>query len=269
MEIELQLPNGKDYLSPSSSKKLYKHPMSYLEYAKNNFKPSDEMIFGQYYEDMLYSENLNKYYILDDEAIIEKAVKERGSESANIRATKEYKSYKAEALEESKGKVVLSKEKVDIANTMKDIMVSSKVFDEHLDGDTQVEMSSYINTDEFIVNALVRSDVVKKKGKLVVNDLKTTSTEIDKWLYQAKKLDYDIQAYLTYEVWNADDFNFIVQRTQGLHDIGIFNVARGGWFWESGRAKFNKAVNNYIDFISPESLALGINPSHYIFSMQM
>lgn len=264
MEVKLQLPNGKDYLSPSSAKQLYKHPLSYLAYINDKFTPNDEMIFGQYYEDFIYGvNNEDKFFIYDDEMVVKEAIRVRGKESANIRATNEYKAVKLEALDGSEGKHIITEEDHHRAVSMGVIMKESLIFEDYLNGDTQVEKSSIINTEEYIVKALVKSDVVFTDRK-VVNDLKTTSSEISSWIHQAKKLHYDLQAYLSYEVWDAEDFNFIVQRTSGLYDIGVFNVAKGGWFYESGRLKFNKAVDNYLNYFSPEAKMMEVNPANYV-----
>ena len=71
-QVELKLPNGKDYLSPSSSKHLANHPLAYLAYASGKFEDSDEMIFGRYYEDLIYKVDVDeKYFIIDDNKIVE------------------------------------------------------------------------------------------------------------------------------------------------------------------------------------------------------
>ena len=267
MEIKLQLPNGKDYLSYSSSKHLASHPLSYLSYINDKFEPNDGMIFGQFYEDLLFGVDTNDdYFVYDEQKVIDKAIKTReanGEKTKTVRATNEYRQFKEEALADVGNRKIITAEQHEKAIRMGNIMRDSKVFDTQLNGELQVTKSEVIDVDEFRVKALVKSDVVMPNQ--VVNDLKTTSSVMDGWIGQAKKLGYDLQAFLTYEVWNADDFNFIVQRTEGLHEIGIFNVERDGWFYNSGKAKFKQAIYNYLDFFSPEAKAMEANPHNYVF----
>lgn len=262
VEIKLKLPNGKDYLSPSSSKQLADHPLSYLAYIAGKFEPNESMIFGSYYENLLYGVESDEFYVYDDDKIVKEAIKMRGEPSKAIRNTKEYNTLKTKALKQAEGKHIITEAQHHDAVTMATMMHESGVFDAYLDGQTQVEKSRVIDTGEYIVKALVRSDVVMDNG--YVNDLKTTSSTLDGFISQAKKLDYDIQAYLTMEVWQTDSFKFVVQRTTGLFDIGVFTVKRDSWFFESGKRKFNKAVQNYIEWLSEDAKSLGVEPRNYV-----
>lgn len=263
MKVDLQLPSGKDYLSPSSAGKLCQHPISYLSYIKDDFEPNQEMIFGQYYEDLLFDRDMSKYFIYDDNKVIEKAIEKRGEKATNIRATKEYKEVKVEVLEEAKGKIVLTEDEHDNAIRMSNIIEDTKVKEVHLSGEAQVKHSNSVDTDMFTAKALVISDIVQEKGR-VVNDLKTTSAELEAWKRKATSMNYDIQAYLSFEVWDAEEFRFIVQRTKGLHEVGVFEVHRDSWFYDSGKRKFNQAIQNYLDFFSPEAKSMQVEPSNYV-----
>jgi hypothetical protein len=262
-QIELKLPNGKDYLSPSSSKHLASHPISYLSYAANKFTPNDEMIFGRYYEDILYGVDTDKdYYIIDDNKIVEEAIKEYGKETKSIRSTNVYKDIRASYEAKANGRYILTEEDHERAIKMANIMSDSGIFSSYLDGEAQVTKSAIINTGEYEVKALVRSDVVMKDGS--VNDAKTTSSDLSAWLHHSKKMGNDIQAYLSMEVWGLDEFKFIVQRTCGLHEVSVFTIHKDSWYYDSGKRKFNQAVKNYIDWLSPEAKQLGANPECFV-----
>ena len=102
MKVEIELPNGKDYLSYSSSSKLYQHPLSYQSYSEKKDGMSGEMIFGQYYEDMLYDRSLEQYLILDEKKIERQAREKRdkeGKKTIDIRRTNEYSNMKKEFIE--------------------------------------------------------------------------------------------------------------------------------------------------------------------------
>ena len=262
-QVELKLPNGKDYLSPSSSKHLANHPLSYLAYASGKFEDSDEMRFGRYYESLLYKEDTDKdFYIIDDNKIIEEAIAEYGKETKSIRSTKAYKDIRASYDAQANGRAILTEKDHETALKMANIMEESNVFSSYLDGETQVTKSAMIDTGEYIVKALVRSDVVMGDGS--VNDLKTTSVDLSAYLHHSKKLGGDIQAYLTMEIYELDDFRFIVQRTKGLHEIGVFTINKDSWYYLSGKRKFNQAIKNYINWLSPDAEALGANPELFV-----
>lgn len=267
IEIKLNLPSGKDYLSPSSAKQLAKHPMSYLAYIADKFEPNEGMIFGSYYENFLYGIESDEFFVYDDDAVVQQAMEQYGKPTSNIRATKVYKDLKEQVLQQAQGKHIITEEQHDNALAMATVMMESGVFDGYLDGETQVEKSRVIDTGEYLVKALVRSDVVMASG--AVNDLKTTSSSIDGFISQAKKLDYDVQAYLSMEVWKVDSFTFVVQRTAGLFDVGVFTAHRDGWFFESGKRKFNKAVQNYIGWLSDDAKAFGADPRNYVTFMEI
>lgn len=263
--IELKLPNGKDYLSYSSAKHLASHPLSYLSYIADKFEPNEGMIFGIFYEALLYSdtETLEKFYIYDEEAIVRRAIEKYGKETKSIRSTNVYKDIKEEALLEAKNyQYTITEEQNDIAQKMGVIMQDSGIFDKYLNGETQKISKSEIDTGKYIVKVLAKKDVTHADGSVV--DLKTTSSVISAFPFQAKKIDYDLQAYIAMEADGLDEFTFVTQRTEGLNDIGIFTVERDSKFFDSGRYKLNKAVDNYIDWLSPEAQMVEANPSHYI-----
>lgn len=261
--VKIELPNGKDYISPSSGKHLADHPMSYLAYAADKFATSDEMIFGMYYEDLLYGiDTSDRFYIIDDEEIVKEALDKYGKPTNAIRNTNVYKELYQSKLDEANGKHVITEEQHHTATNMANIMVDSGVFDEYLNGETQVTKKGVIDTGKYIVeNVLVRSDA---KMPNFVSDLKTTSAEINGWVNKGKSYGYPLQGYATMELYGYDEFPFIVQRTKGLYDVGVFIMERDGWFFNLGRKMLDDAIDNYLQYIAKEAVMLGAKPENYI-----
>lgn len=267
-KVELQLPNGKDYLSYSSSKKLYKSPLEYLRYVDDEFVPNEGMIFGTYYEAFLWDDKktLDKFFVFDDEKLQAEAneayTKEKGSDAKNIKATSMYKSMRADLLDKVDPTFFITKEEHNKSIAMADIMRDSGVFNQYLKGDTQVVKTKEIDTGLYRFKALVKCDVRLLTGD--VNDLKTTSDELSRFGSNAKYLDYDVQDYLTKEVFGVDEFNFVVQRTKDDLDVGVFSSNRDSYFFNSGRDKVNKAIKNYLDWLSPDAKNENKNPINYV-----
>jgi len=89
-----------------------------------------------------------------------------------------------------------------------------------------------------------KADILKPS---MVIDLKTTS-DINSFRYSAKKFDYDLQAALYMELFDVDEFVFLVidKKTK---EIGIHYVT--GEFAASGWNKIEDAVSAYRDYIDP------------------
>ncbi|QDP47336.1 MAG: hypothetical protein Unbinned4388contig1000_55 [Prokaryotic dsDNA virus sp.] len=268
--IDLKLPNGKDYLSYSSGKHMATHPVSYLAYMKDKFEPSEAMIFGTFYEALLCEPHTidDKYTIFSESNLVEQAEKDYGKPTKNIRATKVYKDLKEAALKDLNPEYVISEEEYEKALKMALIMTESGVFDEHLNGDYQMVNTGIVSSENYVAKALCKSDVVIGGGERVI-DLKTTSSVLDGFLSQGKKLGYDLQAFLSMEIWGVEEFTFVVQRTQGLLDVGVFKIHEGSWFYESGKSKWEKALVNYKSFFSEDAIALQINPSNYVLYQEI
>lgn len=267
-EVKLELPNGKDYLSYSSAKHLAKHPKAYLDYISGERKESDEIDFGIYYENVVFGQSNDDFLIYDEKEIIERAFEKYGKDTKSIKSTNAYKDIIAEIENEAieTGKKLMSKGKHDSASVMNNILEGSGVKGGYLRGDFQVVKEKEIDTGEYLVKGLIKSDVINNNsGVIVINDLKSTDIEQGRLVAHAKQMDYDLQAYLSYEVGDADDFNFVFQRTKNMYEVTVINVEREGWFWESGKEKFNRAIKNYLEYISPESKTIGVNPMHYYF----
>ena len=83
-----------------------------------------------------------------------------------------------------------------------------------------------------------------KKGTTII-DLKTTAN-IQDFEYSAKKYSYDLQAALYLDLFNADDFIFLVVDKRTL-DVGVYTITAG--FIDSGLQKLQEATDAYKNYI--------------------
>ena len=83
-----------------------------------------------------------------------------------------------------------------------------------------------------------------KKGTTII-DLKTTAS-IQDFEYSAKKYSYDLQAALYLDLFDADDFIFLVVDKRTL-DVGVYTITAG--FIDSGLQKLQVATDAYKNYI--------------------
>ena len=83
-----------------------------------------------------------------------------------------------------------------------------------------------------------------KKGTTII-DLKTTAN-IHDFEYSAKKYSYDLQAALYLDLFDADDFIFLVVDKRTL-DVGVYTITAG--FVDSGLQKLQVATDAYKNYI--------------------
>ena len=83
-----------------------------------------------------------------------------------------------------------------------------------------------------------------KKGTTII-DLKTTAN-IQDFEYSAKKYSYDLQAALYLDLFDADDFIFLVVDKRTL-DVGVYTITAG--FVDSGLQKLQVATDAYKNYI--------------------
>ena len=83
-----------------------------------------------------------------------------------------------------------------------------------------------------------------KKGTTII-DLKTTAN-IQDFEYSAKKYSYDLQAALYLDLFDADDFIFLVVDKRTL-DVGVYTITAG--FVDSGLQKLQVATDTYKNYI--------------------
>jgi len=83
-----------------------------------------------------------------------------------------------------------------------------------------------------------------KKGRTII-DLKTTAN-IQDFMYSANKYSYDLQAALYLDLFDADDFIFLVVDKRTL-DVGVYTITAG--FVDSGLQKLQVATDSYKNYI--------------------
>jgi len=83
-----------------------------------------------------------------------------------------------------------------------------------------------------------------KKGTTII-DLKTTAN-IQDFMYSANKYSYDLQAALYLDLFDADDFVFLVVDKRTL-DVGVYTITAG--FIDSGLQKLQVATDAYKNYI--------------------
>jgi hypothetical protein len=83
-----------------------------------------------------------------------------------------------------------------------------------------------------------------KKGRTII-DLKTTAN-IQDFMYSANKYSYDLQAALYLDLFDADDFIFLVVDKRTL-DVGVYTIRAG--FVDSGLQKLQVATDAYKNYI--------------------
>ncbi len=83
-----------------------------------------------------------------------------------------------------------------------------------------------------------------KKGRTII-DLKTTANIRD-FMYSANKYSYDLQAALYLDLFDADDFIFLVVDKRTL-DVGVYTITAG--FIDSGLQKLQVATDAYKNYI--------------------
>ena len=90
-----------------------------------------------------------------------------------------------------------------------------------------------------------RYTVDHKKEGINIIDLKTTANIRD-FMYSANKYSYDLQAALYLDLFDADDFIFLVVDKRTL-DVGVYTITAG--FIDSGLKKLQEATDAYKNYV--------------------
>lgn len=207
---------GKEYLSNSDIDDLIKNPKMFGV-------PNDEslpFLKGRYFHQaILEPEKIKDYEIVD----------------ASTRTTKIYK----EAKEASGEDILLLQKEVDEINAWVDAMKSNMDFFDMI-------YTNYIAYEEPAVGEIHgkmwkgKADIVKP-GYLI--DLKTTR-EINGFRWNAKKYNYDSQAYIYQQLFGKPLYFLVVDKD--TCQIGVFRPSES--FLESGEDKVKRAIENYEKF---------------------
>ena len=223
---------GKQYLSNSDIKTLLTNPLSFKEPSKTN---AHFLVGGYFHTAILEPDKLKKYKIID----------------TSTRNTKVYKKM-------SGGEMCLLQHEVDLIDNLISTMLNNKVCRD-LISEQSSEYEVPQITELFGQMWKGKADVVNHSEKLII-DLKTTS-DLDNFKWNAKKYNYDSQAYI-YEKLFGYEFIFIaIDKKTG--QIGMFDCSDK--FYKSGEEKVEKASEAYDLFYNTE----GFDPQQYFINQTL
>ena len=223
---------GKQYLSNSDIKTLLTNPLALKEPSKTN---AHFLVGGYFHTAILEPDKLKKYKIID----------------SSSRNTKIYK-------EMSGGEMCLLQHEVDLIDNLISTMLNNKVCRDLIaeeKGDYEVPAI----TELFGQMWKGKADVVNHNEKLII-DLKTTS-DLDSFKWNAKKYNYDSQAYIYRELFGYEFVFIVIDKNNGR--IGLFDCSDD--FYRSGMNKVEKASEAYDLFYNTE----GFDPEQYFINQTL
>ena len=220
---------GKQYLSNSDIKTLLSNPLSLRKPVKND---PYFLIGGYFHTAILEPDKLKNFKIIE----------------SSSRNTKKYK-------EISEGEVCLLEHEVDQVEALVQLVMENDVCRDLIHGEN-------CNFEEPQITELFnqlwkgKADIVNHDEKLIV-DLKTTS-DLDNFRWNAKKYNYDSQAYIYRELFGYEFIFIAVDKKTGR--IGLFDCSDS--FYNSGMDKVEKASHEYDLFYNTE----GFDPQQYFIN---
>ena len=210
---------GQHALSSSSCKKLIESPKAYATSLTEGSPDSQALRDGR----------LTHLCVLEPHRL---------DEFTFVDGTKASKSFKLTAEELGK----------DLVHTNLELNKAQKIAEAVLANE---EAAALLSGCEFEIPAIgefmglpFRGKADAKKGTTII-DLKTTAN-IQDFEYSAKKYSYDLQAALYLDLFDADDFIFLVVDKRTL-DVGVYTITAG--FVDSGLQKLQVATDAYKNYI--------------------
>ena len=220
---------GQQYLSNSDIKTLLSNPLSLRKPVKNN---PYFLIGGYFHTAILEPDKLKNFKIIE----------------SSSRNTKKYK-------EISEGEVCLLEHEVDQVEALVQLVMENDVCRDLIHGKNCKFEEPQI-TELFNQLWKGKADIVNHDEKLIV-DLKTTS-DLDNFRWNAKKYNYDSQAYIYRELFGYEFIFIAVDKKTGR--IGLFDCSDS--FYNSGMDKVEKASHEYDLFYNTE----GFDPQQYFIN---
>jgi len=218
---------GQQFLSNSNISTLLKNP---LDLHKPQAKIPAFLVGGYFHTAILEPHKLKSFKIVE----------------ATNRNTKVYK-------EISGGEMCLLQSEVDQINLMTDVILENDVCRGLIHGmNCDFEEPGVI---ELFGNKWKgKADIVNHEEKLVI-DLKTTS-DIEKFKWNAKKYNYDSQAYIYSKLFGYEMLFIVIDKT--THQIGLFDCSPQ--FYQQGEKKVEMASEQYDLFYKNENF----DPKQYL-----
>ena len=220
---------GQQYLSNSDIKTLLSNPLSLRKPVKNN---PYFLIGGYFHTAILEPDKLKNFKIIE----------------SSSRNTKKYK-------EISEGEVCLLEHEVDQVEALVQLVMENDVCRDLIHGENCKFEEPQI-TELFNQLWKGKADIVNHDEKLIV-DLKTTS-DLDNFRWNAKKYNFDSQAYIYRELFGYEFIFIAVDKKTGR--IGLFDCSDS--FYNSGMDKVEKASHEYDLFYNTE----GFDPQQYFIN---
>ena len=220
---------GQQYLSNSDIKTLLSNPLSLRKPVKNN---PYFLIGGYFHTAILEPDKLKNFKIIE----------------SSSRNTKKYK-------EISEGEVCLLEHEVDQVEALVQLVMENDVCRDLIHGKNCKFEEPQI-TELFNQLWKGKADIINHDEKLIV-DLKTTS-DLDNFRWNAKKYNYDSQAYIYRELFGYEFIFIAVDKKTGR--IGLFDCSDS--FYNSGMDKVEKASHEYDLFYNTE----GFDPQQYFIN---
>ena len=226
---------GKQYLSNSDIKTLLTNPLALKEPSKTN---AHFLVGGYFHTAILEPDKIKKYKIID----------------SSSRNTKVYK-------EMSGGEMCLLQHEVDLIDNLISTMLNNKVCRDLILPNQNQEVKYEVPeiTELFGQVWKGKADVVNHSMELII-DLKTTS-DLDNFKWNAKKYNYDSQAYIYRKLFGYEFIFIAIDKKSG--QIGMFDCSDK--FYNSGMEKVEKASEAYDLFYNTE----GFDPQQYFINQTL
>ena len=223
---------GKQYLSNSDIKTLLTNPLALKEPSKTN---AHFLVGGYFHTAILEPDKIKNFKIID----------------SSSRNTKVYK-------EMSGGEMCLLQHEVDLIDNLISTVLNNKVCRDLIsEEDSEYEIPEI--TELFGQMWKGKADVVNHSEKLII-DLKTTS-DLDNFKWNAKKYNYDSQAYIYRKLFDYEFVFIAIDKKTG--QIGLFDCSDN--FYRSGEEKVEKASEAYDLFYNTE----GFDPHQYFINQTL
>jgi len=223
---------GKQYLSNSDISTLLKNPLALKEPSKSNV----HFLIGGYFHTAILEPNKIKNF-----KIVE-------SSSRNTKAYKEM----------SGGEMCLLQHEVDKTEALVQKLMDNKVCRD-LISEEKGEYEVPAITELYGQMWKGKADIVNHNEKLII-DLKTTS-DLDNFKWNAKKYNYDSQAYIYSKLFGYEFVFIAIDKNSG--QIGLFDCSTN--FYKSGELKVEKASEAYDLFYNTE----GFDPHQYFINQTL
>ncbi len=207
---------GQRYLSNSNIKTLLKNPLDLHKPTKSN---PNFLIGGYFHTAILEPDKIKNFKIVE----------------SSTRNTKMYR-------EISGGELCLLQHEVDMIEALVEKVMDNDVCRGLIFSNDRRQQVQYEEPAIAEIGGQMwkgKADIVNHEEKLIV-DLKTTS-DLDKFRWNAKKYNYDSQAYIYRELFGYEMIFLAIDKKTG--QIGLFDCSTG--FYASGKEKLDKACEMY------------------------